>query len=153
MLYNKHRTLSSTFSTNLIDVIDMSHSYLCTEQLISLHSLATYIAKRYISAARYTNVNGVVEINMIYMKVFYRASLSPPGRCPSRAASRGRLSRCTRRSGSRTWSSQRTGRAPCSAYDETKSRKGLRAITGREGGEGCFGSSVEVTAVLQKINN
>ena len=31
----------------------------CTEQLISLRSLATQIAQRYISAVWYTNVNGV----------------------------------------------------------------------------------------------
>ena len=38
----------------------LCHSDLYAEQLISLHPFATYIAKRYISAVRYTNVNGIV---------------------------------------------------------------------------------------------
>ena len=38
----------------------LCRSGLCTEQLISLRSLAAYIAQRCKSAIRYTNVNGIV---------------------------------------------------------------------------------------------
>ena len=43
-------------------VLLLCYSDLCTEQLISLRSLAAKIAQRYISAIRYINVNDIVPV-------------------------------------------------------------------------------------------
>ena len=43
----------------------------CTEQLIYLRSLTAYIAQRYISAVRYTNVNGTVHPHLFYTSSFH----------------------------------------------------------------------------------
>ena len=54
-------SFKSKFLTEFIKkAILLCHSYLCTEQLIPLRSLAAQIVQRYVSAVRYTNVNGIV---------------------------------------------------------------------------------------------
>ena len=61
----------------------LCHSYLCTDQLISLRSLAAKIAQRYISAVRYTNVNAIarayikiqnIKKNIIYFKKVFEST-------------------------------------------------------------------------------
>ena len=46
-------------------IIVLCHSDKCTEELISLGSLEAWIAQRYISAVRYTNLNGIVVYKRI----------------------------------------------------------------------------------------
>ena len=66
----------------LVIQLRVYYADLCTEQLISLHPLAAYIAKSYILAARFTNMKSIVHESSVQlylpfkMKYNFKVSLT-----------------------------------------------------------------------------